>query len=48
MPSLMKKLTELARSPQASSAVAKVKEQATKPENKARIQQLKAKMGRKA
>ena len=47
VPSLMKKLTEFARSPQSSSAVAKVKEQAAKPENKARIAQLKTKMGRK-
>ena len=44
MPSLMKKLTDLARSPQATSAIAKAKEQATKPENRERLEQLKSKV----
>ena len=44
MPNLMKKLTELARSPQAGNAIAKAKEQAAKPENRRRLEQLKARV----
>jgi len=44
---LMKKLTELARSPQASNAIAKAKEQAVKPENRRRLEQLKARVTKK-
>jgi hypothetical protein len=44
MPSLIKKLTELTRSPQASSALAKAKEQAAKPENRQRLEQLKTRV----
>ncbi|MBC7559465.1 MAG: hypothetical protein H7270_08935 [Dermatophilaceae bacterium] len=47
MPSLMKKLTELARSPQASNAIAKAKEQAAKPENRERLEQLKNRVTKK-
>jgi hypothetical protein len=47
VPNLMKKLTELAKSPQAGNAIAKAKEQATKPENRRRIAQLKARMSRR-
>ena len=47
MPSLIKKLTTFARSPQGSSAVARVKAQAAKPENRARIDQVRAKLARK-
>lgn len=44
MPSMMQKLTELARSPQASKAIAKAKEQAAKPENRRKLEQLKARV----
>jgi hypothetical protein len=47
MPSLMKKLTDLAHSPQATNALAKAKEQATKPENRRRLEQLKARVTKK-
>ena len=47
MPNLMKKLTELARSPQAGNAIAKAKEQAAKPENRRRLEQLKARVAKK-
>jgi len=47
MPSLIKKLTAFARSPQASSALAKAREQATKPENRQRLDKLRARMVRK-
>jgi hypothetical protein len=47
MPSLMKKLTTLARSERATSAVARVRVEATKPENRARLEKLKGRMGRK-
>ena len=47
MPNLMKKLTELARSPQASNAIAKAKEQAAKPENRERLEQLKNRVTKK-
>lgn len=44
MPNMMKKLTDLARSPQATKAIAKAKEQAAKPENRQRLEQLKARV----
>ena len=47
MPNLMKKLTELAKNPQAGNAITKAKEQASKPENRRRIAQLKARVTRK-
>jgi hypothetical protein len=47
VPNLMKKLTELARSPQAGNAIAKAKEQAAKPENRRRLEQLKARVTKK-
>ena len=47
MPNLMKKLTELAKSPQAASAIAKAKEQAANPQNRRRLEQLKARVTRK-
>jgi hypothetical protein len=47
MPGLMKKLTDLARSPQAANALAKAKEQAAKPENRRRLEQLKARVTKK-
>jgi hypothetical protein len=40
MASLSQKLSELARSPQAQRALDKAKEAAAKPENKAKIEQL--------
>jgi hypothetical protein len=43
----MKRLTELARSPQAGNAIAKAKEQASKPENLRRVEQLKARVTKK-
>jgi len=43
----MKKLAELAHSPQATSAIAKAKEQAAKPENRERLEQLKNKVTKK-
>ena len=47
MPSMMKKLTDLAHSPQAAKAIAKAKEQATKPENRQRLEQLKSRVTKK-
>ena len=47
MPSLMKKLTDLAHSPQASNAIAKAKEQATNPENRRRLEQLRSRVTKK-
>ena len=47
MPNLMKKLTELAKNPQAGNAIAKAKEQATKSENRRRLEQLKARVTKK-
>jgi hypothetical protein len=44
---LMKKLTDLAHSPQATNAIAKAKEQAAKPENRERLVQLKNKVTKK-
>jgi hypothetical protein len=41
---LMKKLTELAKSPQAGNAIAKAKEQAANPANRRRLEQLKARV----
>jgi hypothetical protein len=47
VPNLMKRLTELARSPQTGNAIAKAKEQASKPENLRRVEQLKARVTKK-
>jgi hypothetical protein len=47
MPNLINKLTTLAKSPQAKSAVAKAREQVTKPENRQRLEQLKARITKK-
>jgi len=47
VPSMMKKLTDLAKSPQAAKAIAKAKEQAAKPENRQRLEQLKNRMTKK-
>ena len=47
MPSLIQKLTTLARSQHGSSAVAKAREQATKPANRRRLGQLAARLGPK-
>lgn len=47
MPSLIKKLTSLARSEGVHTATAKVREQAAKPENRARLDKVRARMGRK-
>ena len=47
MPSLIQKLTTLARSERGNTAVAKVREQVAKPENRARLDKLKGRMGRK-
>ena len=47
VPNLMKKLTELVRSPQAGNAIAKAKDQAAKPENRRRLEQLKARVTKK-
>jgi hypothetical protein len=46
LPSLIEKLTALARSQQAA-AVAKAREEATKPANRARLEQLRARLGMK-
>ena len=48
MPNLMKTLTELARSPQGGNAIAKAKEQAAKPENRRRLEELKARVTKKS
>jgi hypothetical protein len=47
VPKLIQKLKTFARSPQAKSAIDKAREQATKPENRRRLEQLKAKITRK-
>lgn len=47
MPSLIQKLTTLARSEKGNAAVVKLREQAAKPENRARLDKVRAKMGRK-
>lgn len=47
VPSLIKKLTAFAKSPQASSVVTKAREQAAKPENRRRLEQLRTRVGRK-
>jgi len=47
VPNLMKKLTDLVRSPQAGNAIAKAKEEAAKPENRHRLEQLKARVTKK-
>jgi hypothetical protein len=47
VPSLIKKPTTLAHSQRGSSAAAKAREQATKPANRLRLEQLAARLGRK-
>jgi hypothetical protein len=47
MPSLIKKLTTFAKSPEAKSAIAKAREQVAKPENRARLEQVKARIVKK-
>ena len=47
MPSLIQKLTTLAKSERGNTAVAQVREQVSKPENRARLEKLKGRMGRK-
>jgi len=48
VPSLIKKLTAFAKSPQAGSVVTKAREQAAKPENRRRLEQLlRTRVGRK-
>lgn len=47
MPSLIQKLTALAKSERGNTAVAKVREQVAKPENRARLEKLKGRVGRK-
>jgi hypothetical protein len=47
VPNVINKLKAFARSPQASEAIAKAREQATKPENRRRLEQLKARVVRK-
>ena len=46
MPSIIKKLTDFVRSPQGGNAIAKAREQATKPENRRRLEQLRARLSR--
>jgi hypothetical protein len=48
MPNLMRKLTELAKSPQAGNAIAKAKEQAAHPANRRRLEQLKARVTKRS
>lgn len=48
MPSLISKLTAFARSPQGSTAIAKAREEATKPENRRRLEQLRARLSRRS
>jgi hypothetical protein len=44
MASLTEKLSELARNPKAQQALTKAREAAAKPENKAKIERLRAKL----
>jgi hypothetical protein len=44
MPTFAEKLTALAKSPKARAAIEKARQQAAKPENKARIEQLRARL----
>jgi hypothetical protein len=47
VPNLIQKLTTFARSPQATSALTKAREQVAKPENRRRLEQLRARVTRK-
>lgn len=47
MPNLIKKLTAFAQSPKGTAAIAKAREQAAKPENRRRLEQLKARLVRR-
>jgi hypothetical protein len=47
MPSLINKLTDLARSGKGKEAIAKARLQATKPENQERLNKLRAKISKK-
>jgi hypothetical protein len=47
MPSIVNKLTDLARSGKGKEAIAKVRQQATTPENRERLNQLRAKITKK-
>jgi hypothetical protein len=48
MPSIINKLTAFARSPQGSKAIAQAREQAAKPENRRRLEQLRARVSRRS
>jgi hypothetical protein len=47
MPSLVNKLTDFARSGKGKEAIAKAREQAAKPENRERLNKLRAKITKK-
>jgi hypothetical protein len=47
MPTFAERLTALAKNPKARAALEKAREQAAKPENKARIDQLRARLTRR-
>jgi hypothetical protein len=47
VPSLIKKLTTIARSPQSSTWVEKARQEAAKPENRRRLERLHARFVRK-
>ena len=47
VPSLIKKLTTFARSPQGSTGVEKARQEAAKPENRRRLERLYARFVRK-
>jgi len=47
VPNLIKKLTAFAQSPKGTAAIAKAREQAAKPENRRRLEQLKARLVRR-
>jgi hypothetical protein len=47
VPSLIKKLTSFARSPQGKAAMDKAREQVAKPENRARLDELRARVTRR-
>ena len=47
VPSLIKKLTAIARSPQSSTWVGKARQEAAKPENRRRLERLHARFVRK-
>jgi hypothetical protein len=47
MPSLINKLSDLARSGKGKEVIAKARQQATKPENQERLNKLRAKISKK-